>query len=464
VNDKIGPPDPSHSCDGAKPEPWLPAVREFVESRQERAYRRLGIQLGLGADAAKAYAHLVRPQIPLPHVSSKKWEEQFGTKLTAKEAQIFDQAFADYYDYYFSRETPTPFEDPNYHPVMMILFEQALEAFAATGRTFSPRPFLATLPSGQVNAHIVVEEETQTPVIFFEQGLFQLLGDFAFLVGRATPTLSMAELRDDAALARHRGPHMIPFQASELFVNALGSYVISGTPTAAQNRIPKPTQNMALSMTLINQMRTFAMAHELAHIALGHLDRSTTDKNESWAREYQADALALFVLTEAARTNGLSWGVVFWACELTLGCFDLLDRAIAWMQFGDQAGWISNTHPDSFSRSRRLREIITIGNIGRSGWSMLWHLFKRSMASLGFGSVPNFALTRRPPIGELECLLGAHVSAKGFASATEACSMTDAILRKLWMFTLGALARERARGTRPSPLWKKRIDSCFQSP
>ena len=96
--------------DDKQQEQWPSAVQEFVQSRQERSYQRLGKELGLGADAAKAYAHLVLPQMPFSYLSAARWQEQFGDYFTPEQAEQFEKSLADNYRPYFELKPPTPYK------------------------------------------------------------------------------------------------------------------------------------------------------------------------------------------------------------------------------------------------------------------------------------------------------------------------------------------------------------------
>src|SRR5258706_2059219 len=138
----------------ATPQPWPQSARDFVESWQEREYRRLATALGLGSDARRAYERLSRPTVP----------RQAGVNV---------------------KQPPTSYEDPNRYTIMAILFDGLQRAMAQRGVALSPTPLLATLPSGDVNARIVIEPASRVPVIFFEQGLFDYLYGFVLLTAWA---------------------------------------------------------------------------------------------------------------------------------------------------------------------------------------------------------------------------------------------------------------------------------------
>ncbi|QHG19713.1 hypothetical protein [Nostoc sp. ATCC 53789] len=361
---------------------WDPKIRKFVQQEQEQEYRRLALALGLGSDPVKAYEHI--SQRPMPVALQ---------------------------DRYLSLGLPTIYEDPYFYPAMTITFDLLQKELTERGKPFTPRPFLATLPSGDVNARIVEEPKTGTPIMFFNHGLFRLLYDFAKLTAWATPPLSIKQLSNDSALMNLARKYTIPFQASEFFAASLYAYVVSGSPIAISLPIPEPIHNLPISIALLNHMERFIVAHELAHIHEHHLDESPT-----WQQEYEADALSLGLISTLAHEDFGSWAIGYWACELALIAFNFLYRAIGLLAFGpEKLEWISKTHPDPLSRREHLRGI--------------W--------------------------------LEQNVPEIGLAAARELCGMTEALFQRLWEISFPLLVISYQQGTRPSPMWNKEIQYSF---
>ncbi|NEU77627.1 hypothetical protein [Nostoc sp. UIC 10630] len=401
-----------------EPRPWPAAVREFVQEEQEDAYRLLAIDLGLGQDPAKAFAHLNKDLPPGPDILPQTWKNQLGIfdALTPEEWAQFDEEVAQVYEYYAALPPPTYFETRSSYLTMAMLFDTVGDAF---GKALRELPFPATLPSGDVNARIVLEPKTKAPVMFFEQGLFRFFMDMAQLIAWATPPLCPAQLNDDFALTQLVRHYTMPFQASESWAGSLYTYVASGSPIANPTPLPRPNHNLFVAILLLGYMERFVMAHELAHITLGHLGKKPKNVLEAWEQEYEADEQSLVVLSELARRSGISWATCFWGCNLALTCFDILDRALGLMAFGSyKLTWTSCTHPDGLSRRNRLRGKATS--------------------------------------------LAPHVTPLEVAAAEELCGMTDALLPKVYELGSFPLVLSHQQGVRPSPLWKGYIARSFQ--
>lgn len=362
---------------------WSPKVLEFVRVRQEQEYNRLADLLGLGS-AKNAYDKIANR----PMASDLKQE-------------------------YRSAFLPTPFEDPYMYPIMTGTFAGLTRENDAFGREVLPRPFFATLPSGDVNAKSVEEHDTKTPVVFFEQGLFSLFYDMAKLMAWAAPPLTDRQLTDDAALAAIRSSYTMPFRASEYFLGTLSAYALSGSPVAESTPIPEPTHNIKLAISLLNQMVRFVMLHELAHIR----ERDYESPHQTPEMEYDADEFAVRVVPPLASKFHGSWALGYWGCELALVALNFLYRAIAILTYGDKKlVWISKTHPDPLARRAKLRG--------------MW----------GNPFSPE----------------------AGVATARMVTEMMEKLFQRLWEIAAPLLLLQYLDGKRASPRWRKTAES-FQA-
>lgn len=362
-----------------EPQEWDTEIRKYIQEEQEEKYYHLALALGLGSDPVEAYEYISRR--PMPADLRKK---------------------------YLSLGLPTIYEDPYFYPVLKKIFNLLQ---IQIGKPFTPKPFLATLPSGDVNALIAKEPKTQSPIIFFDHGLFTFFYDFANLTAWAMPPLSTEQLSDDSALANLTRKHTMPPQASKFFVAALYNYAVDGPPIATSSPIDKPINNLHLAIELLNYMEQFVFAHELAHIHENHLESLPTRQ-----QEYEADALSLGLVSTLAYNNFGSWAIGYMACELVLIAFHFLYRAIGLLEFGPRKlTWISKTHPDPLSRREYLRGI--------------W--------------------------------LEPNLPERGVAAARELCGALEAIFQRLWEFSIPMLIDAYQRGVRPSARWSKQMKSSF---
>ena len=391
-----------------------PEVCAFTEELQTRAYRKLGEALGLGSDPVATHQRLSRPAMPATHVAPEKLQADLarqGITLSAEDAATKARALAAAYARYFSRPVPTPFEDPNRYPVLAMTFDAVHASLAAKGRPIAPRPYFATLPSGQVDARIVRELKTRSPVVFFERGLFNYVYDFALLTGWAVPILSLEQMADDAMLATLSPRHAIPPATGIFFASSLLAYVTNGNSDLKREPIPKPPDNAFVPMQLVVQMERFVMAHELAHLALGHLDR-----NAEAGDEFEADALGGQTLTELSLDEGGSWAMGFWGADLFFVALNFLYRTLGLITFGPvKLKWISVTHPDPLKRRSQLAARL-----------------------------------------RAECPRTLSLTAAG-----QLASMSDAVFQRLWELATPQLIQAYQNGARPSPVWQNLVTHTF---
>ena len=354
-------------------------VRRFVRDYQEKAYVRLADDLGLSS-AKSAYEKIAGRKI--------------APDLVAK---------------YGSETLPTPFEDPFMFQIMTKTFDVMSRENDTLSAVALPHPFLATLASGDVDGETIVEPATKTPILFFEHGLFSFFKDMADLMAWAAPPLTEGQLTDDTALARLARRYTMPLQASENFSASLYTYVVNGSPAGTSSPIPLPSQNLGLAIRLLNHMERFVMAHELAHVREGHFNKTL-----GLSQDYEADALAVSLVTTLAEKNHGSWAVGYWGSELALVALNFLYRAIALFTFGPgKPAWIDQTHPDPLRRRENLRGI--------------W-------------------LNSRSPQA-------------GVDAAREVCGMMEGLFSRLWEISRPLLLVQYQRGARASPRWKKTAKS-----
>jgi hypothetical protein len=417
---------------------WSSELQQFVQDRQEREYRRLAEELKLGSDPANAYAYFSRSPLhqasdvdrymrlltvdPFRSLEAKAYAQMLGNPmdpelqvlaledlLPVERLQEFRERAIETHNRCLSLKLPTLYEDPHHYGSMILSFDRIQKILNRQGHTSLQNVFLATIPSGHINATVVIEPYTDDRIIFFEHGLFQFLGDFARLIGGITIPLLPQQLTSDIALTRLPTRHSMPPTSTDFFLDLFGGYVAQGTP-AKLSAIPEATHNMFTTVILDSLMQLFVMAHELSHVKLGHLDKKPAKE-----LEYEADAFGLALVSKSALEYGGSWAVGFWACDLVLTAFNFLYRTLALLAFGPtKFYWISPTHPDPLSRRARLREIAA-------------------------QVIPDVSLV-------------------GLRAAGELCRMTDALLQTLWEnSTFSLYYNYQNRGVRPLSIWNDEI-------
>jgi hypothetical protein len=397
----------SSLLEGAAPV-WPDAVREYVEYKQETAYRLLGDMTGKDGDPEAVREMLIGKRVP----SVKQTPEQVRDEL--KLAGKFSPEAWEKVKHQIKQveaaprtiPTPTRYEDPKTYKLMNEFRLIIMERAAKVGRPIDFPPFLASLPSGDVNARISVIPESEQPVLFFEQGLIQFLLDFAALASWVVPVLPPEDL-SDKTLATIPPHHTMRFEGSTYFASSLRSYVVDGNPAVGSVLVPPRPENAFLYEVLFMRMMMFVFIHEFQHLRLGHLARKDTSKESLWKCEYEADIAAATFITDIMG----GWALSFWACDLVLIAFNFLDRALAVFEFGDnKISWISQTHPESISRRKAL-----------------------------FDSV------------------GAGVSRGSRAAGGNLFAMDQALFQRIWLIIAPGFVSAHLSGVRPSPMWSEKM-------
>jgi hypothetical protein len=397
---------------------WPEEVRRYVEYRQEVAYRQLGDRMGIAGDPDIVRDRLLGGRRATAKEAPEKVRDQFGLKdqFTPQDWERVKQAIARQEAEPSLTPAPTRFEDERTYRLMNEIRVLIIERARKIGHQIDFPPFLATLPSGDVNARISVPPGSSQPVMFFEQGLVQFLLDFAALAVWVAPDLPKGDF-GDAVLAGLTPRHTMPPQASMHFQQSLMSYVVSGNPASGAVVVPPPQHALFLFESLFMYMMMFVLLHELEHLRRGHLAAQDFSKDALYAREFEADLGAGALVTRLGASSG-AWGLSFWACDLVLIAFNFLDRTLGFFSFGDRKlSWISQTHPEAIRRRQALH----------SG-------------------------------------IGSGVPTQARAAGGNVAAMNQALFQRLWEIALsqfGTFVPLQAAGKRPSPIWSERIERSF---
>jgi len=384
--------------------------RDRILELQERGYRRLAEQLGWEPDPVATHRRLALPPTPLDVCAAEKFREAVAGQadLSPQQWHDFDQTVRAIFERYTDSVMPTSYEDPNTYRLMSMMFDGLQNALICRGKALVPPPLFATLPSGDANARVVQSQKSRVPIILFEQGLFPFLAGFARIISWATPPLTLAQTLDDRALYKLTTRYTMPFETSSSLLEFLISYVVNSAPAA----LPAPGHNRVAEMSLLGGMQRFIMAHELAHIRLGHL---ASPPNQD--HEFAADVGGIEHLLMTLSDTGDSWAMGVWSVNAALLALHYLYNTIGILEYGVRDfEWTSVTHPSPQMRREYIRK-----------W---W--------------------TRE------------KVPCRAIVAANKLCSMTQSQLKRLFDFIIRpCLLEAHNGGARPSPLWKDSLTHCF---
>lgn len=310
---------------------WPANVRDYVEYKQEIAYRLLGDRIGISSDPETVRTMLLGGRASQPKQTPQEVRDEFGLKFTKRMWRKVERRISKIEATPRNFPAETRYEDPKLYQLMNEIRLIIIERAAKAGRPIQFPPFLASLPSGDVNAHISLLPESDQPVLFFEQGLIWFLLNFSAVASWILPVPPPEDLGDHA-LAAIRSLHQVNAEALEFLASSLKSYIIVGNPVVQSGVLGARRENAFLQEVLFYRMITFVFMHELAHLQLGHLSGEKMPQDSMWASEYRADIVAATFLTEIMG----GWALSFWACDLVLIALNLLDRALALFEFGDK--------------------------------------------------------------------------------------------------------------------------------
>lgn len=409
-------PNPRH---GASPSPSK-EVAAFIQSRQDRHYRNLADELGLGGDPMSAFRTLTKG-LPTPmqaHAWAKQERQRYANTLDFSDEYwtTLEKLVADTAEQMRSVQVPTIYEEPTLYNSLLMTYNRLSEVLDRDCN-YKP-PMLATLAAGEVNARISVARDSNTRVIFFEQGLFHYFGSASNVLAWCLPQINLQALTDATKLEAIPNRYTIPETAIMVFGQLMHGYVVQGAPwMASGDQLPRADHNILLLISLVSDMECFALAHEISHIRLGHADRQDLEQ----ADETSAD-LAGVGLVLGLNPNDTSRAFRFWACYLTLCILELLDRALILYAFGNKpVKWVNMLYPDFYSRRGSLRTALLQQQFGMTKFET--------------------------------------------AMAETLCRMSDQIISHVWeeysLLTIAGYQMRQLPLPKPSPMWRKRINACY---
>lgn len=158
-------------------------------------------------------------------------------------------------------------------------------------------------------------------------------------------------------------------EVADRFADIVVTYAVTGSLNQAGHHLMPPGYFNLASM-LTNSLEYFVLGHEYAHVLLGHLDTTAASKGVlsateaealaySWQQELDADGLGMILSINTCIEHGvgdISDG--FSGVGLFFDALDVMDRAVALLQTGDENARQLGSHPPSDLRKRRLRDLL----------------------------------------------------------------------------------------------------------
>ncbi|SOE07429.1 hypothetical protein [Streptomyces sp. Ag109_G2-15] len=158
-------------------------------------------------------------------------------------------------------------------------------------------------------------------------------------------------------------------EVAERFTDIVVAYAVTGrVGNAGHHLLPPGLFNFA--GMLRDSLEYFVVGHEYAHIISGHLDSAVRRRGVlpveeaevlaySWRQEFDADLLGMVLSLNAGveHDNRDLW-VGFLGISLFFDALDVMDRAVALLQTGDEHARQLGSHPPSDLRKQCLRAFL----------------------------------------------------------------------------------------------------------
>ena len=282
-----------------------------------------------------------------------------------------------------ARNAPTPYVNPFHHSILTRLDgrianlgrHQPQLSFASALQKLHGRVTVSTLPMGQVNARTLSVPGTDEYLIVFDPVFFDFLYDLSIDVAGAIDSgkalegarrqTTAAEDVDVSPAIRYGHP-----EVAHRFVSTMFAFLGWGMPPPPE---PYDEESFELAEHLRETAMQFILAHEYAHLLLGHLAvphapgaEGGAEPSRKFQQELEADWLACSVFDAVLASRGASPGTQFMGpyfffvaamfAELGLGAIrtgktrqlrDLIPR---------DATELGNTHPVAPLRMARIYE------------------------------------------------------------------------------------------------------------
>ncbi|XVQ06623.1 hypothetical protein ACQP1W_28675 [Spirillospora sp. CA-255316] len=238
---------------------------------------------------------------------------------------------------------------------------------------FTPaRPAVGLLRTGQLNAASMrVPGTSDAYLVLFEDQMIsftQRLGRaIAWAIDQGPNDANGRYMFDwsESSTAKRLKAHP---EVAEHFTSLVVDYAVTGMVGALD--VETAPARAQLASRLSNALQYFVLGHEYAHIMLRHVDVSPTRKAvlpaaeaevlmHSWRDEIQADQTGLALALSAGSVYGAHPfpQTVMGAC-LFFEALEVMDRAVALLQTGDEDSRQLGSHPPAVARKAALRSMI----------------------------------------------------------------------------------------------------------
>lgn len=259
-------------------------------------------------------------------------------------------------------------DEPDVRAVSDNLLDQLVTTMGSASMGTGGRKLLvSSLASGQVNALCATNSWDDIYYhIFIDSDLTVFCNSIAKIFAECLTHRNVIDGQvnlQSKAIIRNVRSEMIQRRAADLFSSA----VLQGT-TRASEPWPPSSHALPLVLSLVNALTMFPIAHELAHLHLGHLSSIETQELAvegfddlaaqvySKDDEFAADALGAVICTQTAIRLELSDIFTVVGPYIFLKSIETLD--VCYEVFDQKGETMSFTHPSATERARQMRQVI----------------------------------------------------------------------------------------------------------
>jgi hypothetical protein len=331
----------------------------FLEALQDRVYR----SLGLTAEDCQARERLGQ-QTVLPERLRQKSVELPPTDFERYREALFEGLARDE-----AAPRPTRFERPHQYSILRDLKGAIERAADRLSFELPVRPVIGTLPTRSLEPLMVPVPASTDIVVLVDGSLLTYANLLSKAVAQALPF--DGHETDDTAPLRLAADWTARLDASgnarQHFLDLMTA-ALDGRPAMAKPYLPDARYEQ-IAADLCDSMELFVLAREYAHLIDGdhrgdRVRRRTVNGQAfdalAWTgeQELRADSLALLLLLAAANEQGASLAWAFWAVDVLLASFGILERA-AWLSRGTAGQALPTPLPNVHDERRKvLRELL----------------------------------------------------------------------------------------------------------
>lgn len=242
------------------------------------------------------------------------------------------------------------------------------------GLDVGQRPLVSHLTTGQLNAvSMRVPGGSEAYLVLFEDQMQHFAHQISHMLAWTIPCDGPADTNGKVHFKLNMRDIAERIEAvpelAEWFADIVVTYAVTSEIGLRYNPLPPGYNNFASQLD--NSLQYFVLGHEYAHIVFGHLHTAASRKGilpvteaealvYSWRQEIDADFLgAILALQASVNYDKANRGIALMGITLFFDALDVMDRAVALLQTGDENALQLGSHPPSDLRKQRLYESLS---------------------------------------------------------------------------------------------------------